>query len=154
LANIKSQVKRNRQNERRRKKNASARSSVRTARKKIISLCRALKAPQNLTYRYGIPGHLELAYPDSEINEQGKFYTSSSPLFGGEVTYLTFRRGVYEYKIYSKIGRMDSDSNQQDRIPMFEDGIDILKNGNLFKQLVCDDGGEGFREDIRWLPNE
>jgi hypothetical protein len=122
--------------------------------RKIISLCRAQKAPQDLTYRYGTPGHLELAYPDPKINEQRKFYTSSSPLFGGEVTYLAFRRGVYEYRIYSKIGRMDSDSNQQDRIPMFEDGLVISRNGKLLKQQVCDDGGEGFREDIRWLPNE
>jgi len=122
--------------------------------RKIISLCKAQKAPQDLTYRYGTPGHLELTYPDRNINEPGKFYTSSNPLFGGEVTSLAFRRGIYEYSIYSKIGRMDSATDQENRIPLFEDGLVISKNGKRLKQQVCDDGGEGFREDIRWLPNE
>lgn len=122
--------------------------------KKVISLCREQKAPQNLTYRYGPPGHLELAYPNPKINEQGKFYTSSSPLFGGGVTYITFRRGIYEYRIYSKIGRMGSDSHQEDRIPIFEDGLVISKNSKLIKQQACEDGGEGFREDVGWIPSQ
>lgn len=122
--------------------------------KKIVSLCSDPKAPQDLTYRYGTPGHLELTYPNRDKHEPGKFYTSSAPLFGGEVTSLAFRRGVYEYRIYSKIGRIDSDTHQEDRIPQFDDGIAISKNDKMLKQQICDDGGEGFREDIRWLPNE
>ncbi len=122
--------------------------------KKVISLCKEQKAPQNLTYRYGTPEHLELAYPNPKINEQGKFYMSSSPLFGGGTTSITFSRGVYEYRIYSKIGRMDSDSNQEGRIPMFEDGLVISKNGKQLKQQACEDGGEGFREDVGWVPSQ
>lgn len=121
---------------------------------KIISLCRPLGSSRDLTYRYGRPGYWELVYPDRESNEKGKFFTSSSPLFGGELTFLDFRRGDYEYRVYSKIGRMDSDTDQENRAPIFEDGIAISKNGKLLKQRVCEDGGEGFREDIRRFLNE
>src|SRR5213080_4069715 len=88
--------------------------------------------------------HLELVHPGRGPEEKGKFYTSSSPLFGGWVTTLAFTRAGYEYKIYSKIGRADSGEPQEDRTPIFEDGLVISQSGKKLRQLVCDDGGEGF----------
>lgn len=124
------------------------------AGRKMIALCKVLKAPKNLIYRYGTPEHVELTYPDTKKNEQGKFHTSSSPLYGGEVTFLFFKRGVYEYRIFSKIGRMDSNSHQEHRIPEFEDGIEVSKKGKPIKRMVCEDGGAGFREDIEAIISE
>jgi hypothetical protein len=87
--------------------------------RKIISLCRPSESPRVLTYRYGTPEHLELVHPGRGPEEQGEFYTSSSPLFGGGETTLAFTRADYEYKIYSKIGRADSGELQEDRTPIF-----------------------------------
>src|SRR5262245_7983481 len=119
---------------------------------KIISLCRPLASPRVLTYRYGTPAHVELMHPGRRLEEPGEFYTSSAPLFGGGETTVAFTRADYEYKIYSKIGRADSGESQEDRTPIFEDGLVISRSGKQVSQLVCDDGGAGFREDISWLP--
>jgi hypothetical protein len=119
----------------------------------ILSLCRPLESPRGLTYRYGTPAHVEVVYPSRGPEEQGRFYTSSAPLFGGGETTLAFTRADYEYKIYSKIGRADRGESQEDRTPIFEDGLVISQSGKPVRHLVCDDGGEGFREDISWLPH-
>jgi hypothetical protein len=118
---------------------------------KIISLCRPLESPRVLTYRYGTPAHVELVHPGRGPEEKGEFYTSRAPLFGGGETTLAFTRADYEYKIYSKIGRADSGTSQEDRTPIFEDGLVISQSGKQVRHLMCDDGGEGFREDISWL---
>jgi hypothetical protein len=112
---------------------------------KTVSLCRPEQAPKQLTYRYGAPAHLELVYPARGAGGKGEFYTSSAPLVGGGETSVAFTRGAYEYGIYSRIGRAGGD-------PVFEDGIVIWRGGRKVRQLVCEDGGEGFREDISWLP--
>jgi hypothetical protein len=96
---------------------------------------------------------LELIYPGGGPQATGTFYTSSSPLFGGGVTTLAFRRADYEYRIYSKVSRADNGERQENRTPVFEDGLVIFRNGKQVRHLVCDDGGEGFREDIEWLPS-
>jgi hypothetical protein len=122
--------------------------------KKIISLCRPSQAKQSLIYRYGTLGHVELLYPVPGKQSKTDFYRSSNPLYGGEDVNISFKRSTYEYSLYSKIGRADSDEHQESREPIFEDGLTIFRNGKVLKQLVCDDGGEGFREDINWIPSQ
>ncbi|HJY84133.1 MAG TPA: hypothetical protein VKK81_23990 [Candidatus Binatia bacterium] len=122
--------------------------------KKIISLCRPTDSPQVLTYRCGVPAHVELEHPGRGPEDQGEFYTSSAPLFGGGETTVAFTRADYEYKIYSKIGRSDSGESPESRTPIFEDGLVISRSGQKVRHLVCDDGGEGFRENIDWLPTQ
>ena len=120
---------------------------------KIVSLCRPLESPRRLTYRYGTPGHLELVYPGYGQEHTGTFYRASAPLFGGGETTIAFKQAEYEYRIYTKVGRAESGDAQEDRVPIFEDGLVITRDGETLQQLVCDDGGEGFREDIDWIPN-
>jgi len=48
LANIKSQIKRNRQNEKRREKNSQIKSSIRTASKKVIQAAESKENPDQL----------------------------------------------------------------------------------------------------------
>jgi hypothetical protein len=124
------------------------------AGKKIISLCRPADSPRALTYRYGTPAHVELEHPGRGSKKQDEFYVSSVPLFGGGETTLAFTRADYEYRIYSKISRSDSDESPEARTPIFEDGLVISRRGQKVRRLVCDDGGEGFREDIEWLPTQ
>lgn len=118
--------------------------------KKMLSLCRPIDSPCELIYRFGSAGKPEMTYPDPQ--DRSEFYRVDAPLFGGGITTLAFVRGDYEYRLYSKIGREDSAGAPEEHIPEFEDGIVVSKSGKQLKQLICSDGGEGFREDIDWIP--
>jgi hypothetical protein len=119
--------------------------------KKIVSLCRPSDAPHGLTYRFGTPRRVELAHPARGRDAKGSFYTASGPLYGGGDTTVGFRRGEYEYVVYSRIGRSSGD-RAQGGTPEFEDGLVVSRRGREIRRMVCDDGGEGFREAIDWLP--
>lgn len=115
---------------------------------RTVSLCRPSALRQELIYRFGTRDRVELAWPQPGSRVLPGFELSSTPLVGGGVTTVTFRRGQYEYQIYSKAGRSEGPG----RTPQFEDGLVVVRNGKPVRQLVCDDGGEGFREDLGWLP--
>jgi hypothetical protein len=65
---------------------------------------------------------------------------------------VTFKWQEYEYSIYSKLGRSPAVGPAQDRLPEFEDGVTVSRDGKEIERLVCDDGGEGFRESVNSLP--
>ena len=121
--------------------------------KKTVSLCSPAGQEKSLIYRYGTPNKIELVHQGAGGDGKAAFTKSSKPLFGGGITYINFQRGEYEYSVYSKLGRSEG-ASQEDRYPEFEDGIVIKKAGKEVKKLVCDDGGEGFRENIEWLPEK
>ncbi len=118
---------------------------------KLVSLCRPSEARKELIYKFGTPEQLDLIYPDRSTGGKGTFRVSSAPLVGGGITTITFRRGAYEYGVYSKVGRSAEGTAPEDRVPEFEDGIVISKKGKRLKQLICDDGGAGFRESVDWI---
>ncbi|HEX9171722.1 MAG TPA: hypothetical protein VF861_03590 [Telluria sp.] len=112
---------------------------------KTVSLCRPSALAKELTYRFGTPATVELAYPPAGKRLRAPFTVSTAPLAGGAITTVTFRRGQYQYGVYSKVGRSDG-------APLFEDGVIVSRRGKEVAKLVCDDGGEGFRERLDWLP--
>jgi hypothetical protein len=112
---------------------------------KTVSLCRPSAAARELTYRFGTPATVELAYPPAGKRLRAPFTVSTAPLAGGGITKVAFRRGQYEYAVYSMVGRSDG-------APRFEDGVIVSRRGKEVAKLVCDDGGEGFREPLDWLP--
>jgi hypothetical protein len=114
----------------------------------MVSLCRPSSLRQELIYRFGTRDRVELAWPQPGARLLPGFELSVTPLVGGGVTSVSFRRGAYQYRIYSKTGRSDDPG----RIPQFEDGLVVAHNGKPVRHLVCDDGGEGFREELDWLP--
>lgn len=120
------------------------------AGKKTVSLCRPASLREQLAYRFGMPGHIELAYSAaaSRTATQQGFEVSTKPLFGGGVTSLSFQRGAYRYEVYSKTGRADD----ADRTPVAEDGVIVSRDGQTVRHVVCDDSGAGFRESLGWLP--
>lgn len=121
--------------------------------KRMVSLCSPAGQEKTLIYRYGASNKIELVHPAVGGDEKGAFTKSSKPMFGGGISYVNFQRGEYEYSVYSKLGRSQG-VPQEDRDPEFEDGIVIKKAGKEVKKLVCDDGGDGFRESIEWLPEK
>lgn len=116
--------------------------------KKIVSLCRPAAGEKALVYRFGAPGRPELVFPESGHVGGPGFTRWEAVRFGGGTTSVSFQRGEYRYSVYSQVGR----SEGPERIPEIEDGVLILRNGRPLRRLVCDDGGEGFREDVGWLP--
>lgn len=119
---------------------------------KTVSLCRPINNAQTLNYRFGKAGSVELTFPDHK--DTNGFQAATAPLYGGGMTTVAFSRGEFEYQLYSKVGREESDASTTQREPVFEDGVIISKAGKQLKQLICDDGGEGFREDIQWIPSK
>jgi len=116
--------------------------------RKTVSLCRPSGLRQELIYRFGTPGKVELTHPGPGRLAAAPFARASAPLAGGGVTSVVFQRGAYQYSIYSKMTR----GAGPERAPEFEDGILIARAGKPVRKLVCDDGGEGFRESLDWLP--
>ena len=114
---------------------------------RLVSLCSVGADPKRLSYRFGTPGHIELAYP--EAGAAGAFERSSGPLYGGGITAISFKRGEYEYGVYSRMGRAAGGGD-----PETEDGVAVARGGKRISTLVCDDGGAGFRESIDWLPKK
>lgn len=112
---------------------------------KTVSLCRPSALARELTYRFGTPATIELAYPPAGKRLRAPFTVSTAPLAGGGITSVAFRRGQYQYAVYSMVGRSDG-------APLFEDGVIVSRRGKEVAKLVCDDGGEGFREGLDWLP--
>lgn len=115
---------------------------------KTVSLCRPSGLRQELIYRFGTPARVELTHPDPGSLAAAPFTRETAPLAGGGVTTVVFRRGQYQYGVYSKVAR----GAGPERAPEFEDGIVISRRGKPVRRLVCDDGGEGFRESLDWLP--
>jgi len=115
---------------------------------KLVSLCSNAVAPKSLTYRFGTPDTIELIHPAA--GAAGVFTWSNTPLYGGGITSVNFKRESYEYSVYARLGRTPGDRNEG--APEFEDGVTISRGGRLIKSLICDDGGAGFRQNIEWLP--
>lgn len=115
---------------------------------KTVSLCRPSGLRQELIYRFGTPARVELTHPGPGSLAAAPFTRATAPLAGGGVTTVVFRRGQYQYSVYSKVAR----GAGPEHAPEFEDGIVISRRGKPVRRLVCDDGGEGFRESLDWLP--
>jgi hypothetical protein len=115
---------------------------------KTVSLCRPSGLRQELVYRFGTPAKVELTHPGVGRFAAAPFTRETAPLAGGGVTSVGFQRGEYQYSVYSKMAR----GAGPERAPEFEDGVIISRRGKPVRQLVCDDGGEGFRENLDWLP--
>ena len=114
---------------------------------KLVSLCRPQTLQQSLIYRFGSHAGVELAVPAPGESPSPVFRLSSAPLIGGGETAVTVERGGYEYRIYSKVGRSEGTQG----VPEFEDGIVVSRGGKVSRQMICDDGGAGFRESLDWL---
>lgn len=111
--------------------------------KKILSICYSNhEKPFQYQYRFGRPSKVELTI----AYEHGKFAEESHPLFGGGSTSLWIASNGYEYQVYGDVRR------GKDNEPMFVDGLNVFKDGKTLSEKVCSDGGNGFREEIDWLP--
>lgn len=117
--------------------------------KKQVSLCQTADAGKAWRYRYGTAAKVELAFPETETETEtgnaAQFVASETPTHGGSNTVVSFVRGGYEYRVFSRV------ANDEAGEPAFEDGLEVVKDGKRLSRRVCDDGGEGFRVDVSGL---
>ncbi|WP_210542817.1 hypothetical protein [Rhodoferax sp. PAMC 29310] len=93
-------------------------------------------------------GSIELVHPDS--SGSGGFSLANTPLYGGGMTSVHFTRSGYDYAVFARVGRAPGNGQASD--PVFEDGVTVSRDGQHLSTRICDDGGAGLQQDIRWLP--
>ena len=99
---------------------------------KIVSLC----ASQNLTkqagyllYRFGLPGKIELEFPQSRSGSQQLFQYSHYFRAQFDQTGITFANGGYEYTIFH-------DYNGEEKPAIEESGVRVTASGKE-TSLIC-----------------
>lgn len=98
-----------------------------TTGNKVISLCASGNiSPDNgyVQYRFGVPGRIELEYPDMPYPPKNRFLISD--ISGGNIsfTHVKFKSGGYDYVIYQG----------------FPSGLYIKKRGRDVLNLTCSEG--------------
>lgn len=104
-------------------------------RKRVASVCASAgwrRRDGYIVYRYGRPGHVELAYPEEDVDSFDRFYYSSyvRPLVTRQS--LRFKSGDYEYVIETI-----SDEEQSTTI----DEARLLVTGRRNVELTCETSG-------------
>lgn len=105
--------------------------SCETTKRKIVSICSSGQLDKQngyLQYRFGLPGHIELEYPQQRQNTQTAFayFRYTRPL----VTYLGLRFKIkeYDYEVYDN-------SNEEERGGSSEAGVTVTPAGNTAKAV-------------------
>lgn len=105
--------------------------SCETTKRKIVSICSSGQLDKQsgyVQYRFGLPGHVELEYPQQRENTQTAFayFRYTRPL----VTYLGLRFKIkeYDYEVYDN-------SNEEERGGSSEAGVTVTPAGNTAKAV-------------------
>ncbi len=99
---------------------------------KIVSLCASKdlsKQAGYLIYRFGVPGKIELEFPQSRSGSQQLFHYSHYFRAQFDQTAITFANGGYEYSIFH-------DYNGEEKPAVEESGVRVTANGKE-NSLVC-----------------
>jgi hypothetical protein len=104
--------------------------SCETTKRKIVSICSSGQLDKQsgyVQYRFGLPGHVELEYPQQRQNTQTAFayFRYTRPL----VTYLGLRFKIkeYDYEVYDN-------SNEEERGGS-EAGVKVTPSGNTDREV-------------------
>ena len=111
-----------------------------------VALCRAAGEQAPLVYRYGRPGRVELQH----IAPAAMFWRREHLLYGGELIVLGFTRRGWDYQLYARVGRSGGGTSDE-RVPEFEDGLQVGRSGTEGQRRVCVDGGAGFRAGLDFV---
>lgn len=101
---------------------------------KVVSLCAVPKQNQQagyLQYRFGRPGHVELAFPPKKAHSYPQFRWQTIGYSGGWETRIQFVNGGYTYQVYDRAYKIDM--QHKDR----SGGIFVLKGQKQVAHLQC-----------------
>lgn len=90
-----------------------------------------------MTYRFGKPGAIELAYPDPSVAPTKAFSAAVIDMADAPGDYVSFDRNGTTYKIYSVIHRGSGSSG----------GIFVSRGKEKVADLKCDHGADGLGTD-------
>jgi hypothetical protein len=96
-----------------------------TAPFKIISLCAARdlgKERGYLQYRYGLPGKIELEFPESRTETQQRFQYTHYMRYQVDLTEINFQIDGYQYQIFD-------DYNGEEKPPISTRGVSVTAPG-------------------------
>ena len=109
---------------------------------KIVSVCKVGPEPleaQNLQYRFGAPGKLELVFPKQGFFKKQQFlYERQYSNNAGYLLYeLTFSIGRNKYNIYWEEVNESDDAGNWERTRI-ANGINVTTSGGKSRNLLCD----------------
>jgi hypothetical protein len=109
---------------------------------KVVSLCARAQDGQlaSLTYRYGVPGHVENAFEASAANGHRFFSTAMPASPGALVRQVWFDRGDTRYLLTDCVG---GECGQHD-------GLAVLRSGKLVMRAWCE---ADSKSPARFLPD-
>lgn len=98
----------------------------------VISVCE-LPGGRALQYRYGRPGHVELAYPAAGTPAAQAFKAGLLAYSGGGGAYLDFAQGDYGYTVFTAIGKW---GKNEEAYPLA--GVAVTKGDAELANIACD----------------
>jgi hypothetical protein len=107
-----------------------------------------------LQYRFGQPGHVDLAYPATPDRPAGHFHFSSTAYSGGGEAHLAFSNDGYDYLLYDRTIAGDWDK-QGHRPHAFSTGVLVRKGRRIVSNRRCLKADDSMRQSAyEDLPSE
>lgn len=121
---------------------------------KLLSLCADANFPApsaSLQYRFGVPGKVELRYPEGQPNARKSFFYSATGYSGGGEAHIRFANGAYDYILFERTVQVESGGKRK---PQFSAGVVTRKANKVLSVRACAQGG-ALRLDVAdHLPSE
>jgi hypothetical protein len=98
---------------------------------KIVSVCASGNVNPNsgyVQYRYGVPGKIELLYPQSKVPPKGRFYVVNASEGSVSLNIIKFYNGRYTYLVSQA----------------YRSFLTVLKDGQLISRKSCERGSYSF----------
>jgi hypothetical protein len=116
--------------------------------RKLVAVCGSRAGTPHAQYRYGTPGHVELAYPGPGQN--GLTYAREM-YSGGGALQIRFTNGGHDYAVYSRTVRTGFGADGRNN-PRFSDGIMIRRGGRLISNRSCTTAVSGSAQAEEFMP--
>lgn len=96
---------------------------------KLVSLCASADLSEHagtLAYRFGRPGRLELAFPETPAHPRTLFRRGSIASAGGSGDFVSFSRDAHTYTLWADAGPSGEHA-----------GVAVLQEGRAVASLAC-----------------
>lgn len=107
--------------------------------RKLVAICGSRTGTPRAQYRFGTPGHVELAYPGPGQN--GLTYAREM-YSGGGALQIRFTNGGHDYAVYSRTVRTGFGASGRNN-PQFSDGVMVRRGGRLISNQSCNTAVSG-----------
>lgn len=109
------------------------RSGTRKGSTKFASLCASVDLDKEhgyLQYRFGLPGKVELEFPESRTGTQQKFQYTHYMRYQVDLTEINFANDDYQYQIFDTY-------NGEEKPPISTEGVTVSTSGKKDVSYAC-----------------